>query len=162
MSSVPAPQPPQLLAVRRPPRSKTRRVVIGSTLVVLGVILLWTCGKGAYHNYRIASAAVDRFHQQLNQGDFETIYGEATDGFRGAGTRESELKFFETVHQKMGNSGKMSPRGFHINWQNNVVSVSEAFETQFTLGQAQEGFIWIIDHDEAHLQTYHIDSANLR
>jgi hypothetical protein len=164
MSSVPASQKPypSPYAGAKPPRSKARRWVIGSITVVVVAPLLWTCGRGAYHNYKITSAAVSRFHQQLDAGDVESIYGEATDEFRRWGSRESALKFLETVHQKMGNSGGTSRTGFHVNWQNNIVSVNETFDTKFALGQAQETFVWIVDHDQAHLQRYQIDSANLR
>jgi hypothetical protein len=161
MSTVPSPQSsPSFLPPQR--RSKTRQLVIGTLIGMLAAIVLWNCGKGAYHNYRLSSAAVDYFHQLLNQGDFETIYGETTDGFRRAGTRENEIKFFATVHDKMGNAGKMSAKGFHINWQNGVLSVDQVYETQFTLGQAQESFIWYIQQDQARLYSYRIDSPNLR
>jgi|SRR5580698_6530375 hypothetical protein len=161
MGVLPSQQLPSL-RVPRPKRSKTRRIVLGGLLVVVAAIMLWSCGKSAYHNYRLSAAAVDRFHEQLNQADYETIYGEATDEFRNAGTREDELKFLETVHEKMGNSGKMSARGFHMNWQGGRLSVNQVYETQFALGKAQEGFVWIIEDERPRLQTYHIDSANLR
>jgi hypothetical protein len=136
--------------------------VVGGLLSALAVGVLWSCGKSTYKNYRLADAAVDRFHQQLNQADFETIYGEATNDFRRTGTREDAIKVFELVHQKMGNSGKMSAKGFHINWQNGVLTVNQVYDTQFALGEGQEGFIWVIEHDQPRLQKYHIDSANLR
>jgi len=161
MSTVPAPQPsPSFLLPKK--RSKTKRLIAGTLIGVVAVIVLWNCGKSTYHNYRLSGAAVDHFHQLLNQGDFETIYGETTEGFRRAGSRDDEIKFFAMVHQKMGNAGTMSPKGFHINWQNGVLSVNQLFDTQFAQGQAQEGFIWFIEHDQARLQTYRIDSPNLR
>ena len=161
MNTLPTPQLPPAPAIR-PKRSKTRTVVVGTLLILLGLILLWTCGKSTYHNYHIASKAVEQFHQQLDSGDFEGIYGDTADEFRRASSRDAEIKFFETVHQKMGNSGKMSSKGFHINWQNGVLNVNQVFETEFALGRAQEGFIWVIDHDQPRLQTYRIDAANLR
>ena len=161
MGSLPPQQAPPVSVPRRQ-RSKTRRIVVAALVVAVGAILLWACGKGAYHDYRLSSAAVDRFHQQLDQGDFETIYGEATDEFRRAGSREDQIKFLALVHEKMGNSGKMSAKGFHISWQNGRQSVNQVYDTQFALGQAEEGFIWIIEQDQPHLQMYHINSSNLR
>jgi hypothetical protein len=149
--------PPAPLA-RRP---KKKRFVLFAVCLLIALSALWTCGKDAYKDYRLASAAVDQFHQQLDRGDFETIYSEATDDFRRAGTRADEINFFEMVHQKMGNSGKMSAHGFHVNWQNGRQYVSQVCGTKFALGLAQESFIWRVDEGHAHLQAYRIDSANL-
>jgi hypothetical protein len=156
------PQPTNSITLARKQRSRSKGLVFGTLFAALATILLWNCGKGAYHNYRLSSAAIDRFHQQLDQSDYETIYGDATEEFRRAGTREDELKFLEMVHQKMGNSGKMSIKGFHVNWQNGQTAVDEVFDTQFALGQARESFIWVIEHDQPRLQTYRIYSSNLR
>lgn len=161
MSTPPTPQFP-LLVPPRPKPSKRRLWIVACLAIAFSLAVVWMLGKSAYHNYRLSSAAVDRFHQQLDQGDFENIYGDATDNFRRAGTREATLKFFENVHQKMGISGKRSVKGFHVNWQNGVLTVDEVFDTEFTLGEAKEGFIWVIDHDQPRLQTYHVDAANLR
>ena len=160
MGSLPPAQPPSFTLPRRE-RSKTRRIVLPVFLVVVGGLVLWSLGKGAYQNYRLANAAVDQLHLRLDQGDYETIYGEATEEFRRAGSREDEIKFLAMVHQKMGNSGKTSFKGFHANWQNGRVIVNQVVDTQFALGQAQEGFIWVIEQDQPHLQTYRINSSNL-
>lgn|GEM_PF-3314896 len=160
MGTFSSSQPPSFSSPRQE-RSRTKRLVVGATLGLLAAIVLWNCGKGTYHNYRLSSAAVDQFHRQLNQADYEAIYGDATDAFRATGTRADALKVFEVVHQKMGDSGKMSARGFHISWQNGRTTVDQVFETQFTLGRGQESFVWIIEQDQAHLQAYHINSANL-
>jgi hypothetical protein len=143
-------------------RSKTRWIVLAGLVVVAAAMLLWSCGKGMYHNYRLSTGAVERLHRQLDQADYETIYGEATEEFRRAGSRTDEIKFLETVHQKMGNSGKISSQGFHVNWQNGRVTANQVVNTQFALGQAQEAFVWIIEQDQPRLQSYRINSPNLR
>src|SRR5450631_933245 len=97
LSSFP-PMPPAP-SVRRP---KGKWFVVIGISVVLALIFLWNLGKGFYHNYRLSSAAANQFHQELDQGDFVTIYADATDDFRRAGTRGDELKFLEMVHQKTG------------------------------------------------------------
>lgn len=131
-------------------------------LSVVVLIILWSCGKGVYHNYRLSAAAIEQFHDRLNQGDFEAIYDEATDDFRRAGTRADEIKLFDMVHHKMGISGKMSAQGFHINWRNGRLFVDQVYETQFALGQAQESFVWEIVQDQPRMQSYRIHSPNLQ
>ena len=62
----------------------------------------------------------------------------------------------------MGNLGKMSAKGFHMNWQNGRVFVNQVYDTQFALGHAREGFIWIIEKEQPRLWAYRIDSPSLR
>jgi len=137
-------------------------IVIGVLSSFLALAVLWSCGRGVYRNYRIGRAAANQFHQRLDRADYDAIYGGTTDGFRTAGSRSDQIRFLETVHKKMGNSGAMTPTGFHVNWQNGHTIINEVFNTQFAQGQAQEGFIWIIDDSNRHLQTYHIDAPQFR
>jgi hypothetical protein len=61
----------------------------------------------------------------------------------------------------MGTSGATTATGFHINRQNGNLFVNQLFTTQFTQGQAQEEFVWLIDGDQPLLQSYRIDAAQL-
>jgi hypothetical protein len=160
MSSSPAPHTFPISSPRQP--RKRAWYVIGALWIVLCLLVLWNCGKGAYHNYRLADAAVEHFHQQLDQGEFEGISGEASGELR-RGTSEADLvKLFGRVHQKMGNSGKTSIKGFHINWRNGRLYVDQVYDTQFALGQGRESFVWIVEQGQPRLQSYHIDSPNFR
>ena len=143
-------------------RPKTKWLVAFTIAAVFALIVLWSLGKSFYHNYRLSSAAVDEFHQELDRGDFVTIYGDATDDFRRAGTRGDALKFLEMVHQKMGNSAKMSAQGFHVAWRNGRLFADQVYDTQFAQGQARESFVWVIEQDRPRLESYHIDLPNLR
>jgi hypothetical protein len=153
------PAPPTQVEIRK--ASRRTWLIIGALFAFFAIIVLWTCGRGAYRNYRIARSAVDQFHQRLDRADYDSIYENATDAFRSAGSRGDEIKFFENVHQKMGNSGAISPAGFHVNWQSGHFLVDQVFITQFTQGQAQEAFVWIIDDGKPRLQTYRIDGPKL-
>jgi hypothetical protein len=147
------------------PRSKTKWIVVSSLIVVFLLILLWTCGKGVYRDYRVASAAVELFHHRLDNGDFDTIYSDAGDGFRSFGTKADQIKFLETTHQKLGNSGKTSPLGFHVNWRNRQMFVDQVYSTQFARGTAQESFVWVMEngtarHGTPRLYGYRINPAD--
>ena len=164
MSAFPPPPPPQPppFTVPRPKRSRKRVIVIGALIAVVGAIVLWSAGKGMYHNYRLSSAAVEKFHHELDLGDYDAIWEDSTDAFRGSGTRADTIKLFEMIHQKMGSSGKANSTGFHVNWQPGRANVSHVFDTAFSNGHAQEAFIWIVEQDKPRLQSYRIDSPLLR
>lgn len=158
---LPPPPPPSL----DPSAAKARRsrwILAAFAILVVASAVVWSFGRGAYRDYRMTSAAVDHFHEQLNREDYDGIYEEASDEFRRFGTRTEDAKFLATVHQKMGSSGAKSPRGFHVNWRNGHTWVDQVYETQFSLGSGQESFIWIIDRGQARLYGYHIDSTNLK
>jgi hypothetical protein len=156
------PPPPPSLDASAAKAKRNRWLLTAGAIVVVASAVVWSCGRNAYRNYRVANTAVDHFHDQLNREDYDGIYGEASDEFRRFGTRAEDAKFFATVHQKMGNSGTRSPRGFHVNWRNGHAWVDQVYETQFSLGSGQENFIWIVDQDHARLYGYHIDSTNLK
>jgi hypothetical protein len=143
----------------RVPVSKTKWIAVGVLLLLVLGIVLWSCGKGAYHDYRMSSAAVDLFHRRLDRGDFETIYAEASETFRAAGVREDQIKFLQTVHQKMGNSGTNTVQGFHLNWRNDQLLVDQVYDTKFAQGSAREDFVWLIENDRPLLYGYRVSSS---
>ena len=145
------------------PTTKSRsKLLLWLSLLGLGILLLVALlGRGAFRNYKLASAAVDHFHQQLDQGDYDAIYDGASDEFHRSSDRLTVVKFMGKVHERMGNSSKASSAGFHVNWRNGHTFVDEVLKTQFFSGQAQETFIWISEQDQLRLYSYHIDSPNI-
>jgi hypothetical protein len=136
--------------------------MIAALFAILGIVFWWSCGSSTYHNYHAARAAVEQFHQRLDRADYDGIYSETSAAFRGAGSREDEIAFFERVHQKMGAPGTMTATGFHVNWQAGYTLVDQSFNTHFAQGQAQESFVWLIDNGHALLQTYRVDAPQLQ
>lgn len=156
-----SPVPPSAIP---PARNQTfKRLIVLLCLLAFGLAtVLWAVGKRTYRNYGIASAAVDHFHQQMNNSDYDAIYEEASDEFRRSGNRPELVKFLQMVHEKMGNSGDRKAAGFHLNWSNGRGTVNQVFNTEFALGQGEESFVWVVQQDQAKLYSYRIDSANLR
>jgi len=111
--------------------------MIAALFAVLGVIVWWSCGTSVYHNYRATRSAVEQFHQYLDGADYESIYKQTSAAFRSAAT------------------------GFYINSRDGYVFVNQSFNTQFTQGQAQEAFVWLMDNGQPLLQMYRIDAPQL-
>jgi len=154
--------PPPPPAAKRTKGFWTKAIIVIALAGLIGGALVWKLGRNTYHDYQISSDAVDRFHQELNAGDYAQIYEDATDEFRRAGSREDLNKFFDNIRQKMGTAGKRNPAGFHVNWQNGRLWVDQVFNTQFEKGQGQEYFLWEIRQGQPHLYHYRVDSPNLR
>jgi hypothetical protein len=157
---LPPPPPPNLA-----PRKKfftTRRIALVVLSILAVLVILLNLAKATYQSYRWATAAVERFHRQLDQENYEAIYEEASYDFRRSGKREDEIKFLQMVHQKMGAFSKTSPAGFHVNWRTGYLYVDQVFQTTFANGEAQESFIWVIQGNRIWLYGYRINSPNLR
>jgi len=56
----------------------------------------------------------------------------------------------------------MNTQGFHVTWRNGRLFADQVYDTQFAQGQARESFVWIIEQDRPRLESYRIDSPNLR
>jgi hypothetical protein len=128
-----------------------------ATLLVLG-----TCGWGAYRQYRVVGTAVAGLHRQLDGAEYEDIYGDATEQFRSTNTRPQAIAFLQEVHDKMGASGKSSVRGLNVNVSTQGKFVHATYATEFARGQATEFFIWRMEQDQPRLWSYRVDSPNLR
>lgn len=161
MSSVPLPPLPATPSTQKK-HSRTRLIVLLCLSALVVAVILWSLGKGAFQDYRLASAAAEHFHQQLNTADFDGIYEDASDEFRQSATRDDVIKLLEKVHQRLGNAGKTSSVGFHVNWKNGRTTIDQVLETEFANGHAQENFVWITQQDQFQLYNYHIDSPLLR
>lgn len=140
-------------------------LLVGS---VAALLLLGTCGRSQYRLYKLVNNAVSRFHGQLDQAEYEEIYGDATDQFRNSGSRQDAIAFLKTVHEKMGSSKKFSMRGLNTTKSFNYKTaaretfVTAIYLTNFTEGEATESFLWRIDPYQPRLVKYRIDSPNLR
>lgn len=159
MSAWPAIPPPPPPKPRRRLAAKVIAFVVLSGLI--GAALIWKAGKSSFHNYQIASGAVEHFHHQMNLGDYDQIYDEASEEFRRSITREDLTRFFEKIQNNMGSVGEPRSLGFHVNWRSKAVWVDQTFNTQFLHGSAQEYFVWKIEQDQPRLYNYRIDSPNL-
>ena len=143
------------------PAERRRRERNPVTWIVIGVvvlIVLYSCGQSAYRLYRIADAGTTRVHQQLNQAQYEDIYGDATDAFRSKGSRGESLAFLEKVHQTMGDAHRAKLRGFNVNRNTSTTMVTLVYATTFDKGDANEQFVWQIQDETAKLYGYHIDA----
>ena len=151
--------PPPTIPVTRP--SSLIKWLLGLGALCL-VVLGWSCGTHFYRDYVVCRSAVDRFHQHLNRGEYESIYSEASDDFRSEAPKSDEIKVLETVHEKMGIAGTVKPLGFHVNSNTKGTLANQVYETEFSLGKAEEQFVWRIDGSIALLVSYHAESPNFR
>ena len=111
-------------------------------------------GKGA------AEAGVKQFHEQLNKGDFKSIYAASHADLKKASTEKDFVALLEAVHRKLGLVQSSEPNGWHIN-ANIQTNVLLSYKTKFAEGDGIETFNYRIEGEKAVLVGYNIASNAL-
>ena len=159
-----SPTPPIPAIEQKPSSGLQFRFSWKWTLVIVAVglmVLMWQCGWAMMTGKKLSDAAVAHFHQQLDAGQFEAIYDEASEAFKTGGDRDQLLKFLEAVHRKLGHPGKTSFANMNVNTNTNGTFTAVSYTTDFEHGSATETFTWIKSGGNLKLYRYHIESSAL-
>lgn len=130
-------------------------------LLVLVVWGMWQCGSALRMGARLAEPAVQQFHQELDAGQFESICGQAADGFCASGADGETMRFLKGVHEKLGNTGAAKRGGMNVNSTTNGTFLTIQYDTTFALGPAVETFTWIKNGNTLKLYRYNLQSNAL-
>jgi len=124
-----------------------------------GLALLAGCSVG--NDLPRADAGVADFHRELNAGQFQAIYNNASADMKGASTPDSMVKLFDAIHRKLGGfqSGARASWNDTINTSGHFVTIN--YSATYTAGPADENFVFRIEGDRALLAGYHINSMAL-
>jgi len=128
-------------------------------LLTLVVALQLSCGvKKGKEN---AERAVEKFHSQLNAGQFQEIYTESDEAFRKAVTQEQALQLFDAVRRKLGTVQQAKLSGWHVNATPGGTAVTLGYEVDFSEGKGTEQFVYHVTGDKALLLNYNVNSPLL-
>ena len=122
---------------------------------------MWQCGSALVQGRKLADAAVRRFHEQLNAGDFEGIYRDADQGFKTDQGHDESIRFLEAVHRKLGLAGPETRLNLRVETNPGGTFLSTQYATAFAAGTATETFIWVKSGGMLKLNGYHIESNAL-
>ncbi|WP_309602871.1 hypothetical protein [Sphingomonas sp.] len=105
--------------------------------------------------------AIDVFHQQLNQGAFDTIYATASPKFRAVATGPDFTKFMTAVHTKLGAYEHGKNEGWRVNYNTSGNNVVVQYKSHFTKGDAVETFTFDMGKPKPKMIGYNINSPTL-
>lgn len=133
---------------------------MGVLILLAGLVFLQGCGNMT-HAKDAATAAVEKFHAELNSAAFDVIWNGTDDAFRSGTKRETFMKVLDAVHRKLGrvtqtNTGDWSVRNFNL--RTVVILVQK---TQFEHGAATETFTYAWHDQTVSLRAYNIQSLDL-
>jgi hypothetical protein len=133
---------------------------IAVTLVLIA-ILFWRCGTGLIEGRQLSANGVQQFHALLNTGQHEQIYDGASDAFRSGGSKQDLIKFFQSIHRKLGDAGSSTLNRLNVAATPTGTYITAVYRTTFMEGEAVETFTWLKSGHAVVLNGYNIQSMKL-
>lgn len=109
----------------------------------------------------VAEQAVQAFHLQFNQGEFEQIYNASRSEFKEAAPEDKYLPFMQTVHRKLGAYQSQTETGWTTKTSPKGQILVLSYNSVFEKGGAVETFTFLIIDSSAKLMGYNIESPIL-
>ncbi len=129
-------------------------------VLCLGMLLVFACAARESKDTS-ETRAVPAFHARYDHSDFEAIYRDATDEFRGSMSKDEYLKFMSTVRRKLGSVKSSKRQTWNVNVTMTGTNVTLTFETEFERGKGTETFSFVDRGDGPKLIGYRINSNAL-
>lgn len=133
----------------------------GAVTAIFLILFLWQCGSAFYSGYIYGDGVAQRFHEQLNAGQYEEICSEADPAFSRWRAPDGALHFLEQLHGKLGDAGAAKQIHINVNITTGGTFVTSAFDTQFDHGEAEETFVWRKSGLNLRLYRYNVQSSVL-
>ena len=108
-----------------------------------------------------ADKAVAKFHDLYNDSEFEAIYSASHPDFQAVQPKDTALKFFASVREKLGEVESSSRTGWNASSVNLKTNITLTFATEFENGSAMESFSYQIKDDTATLCGWNLNSDDL-
>ena len=141
---------------------KARRILWKWSIAALAgllLFLLWQGGSALYSGHKLADKAAQRFHSQLNSGEYEDICSEAADeAFAEEDKHDQFIHFLDSIHRKLGRAGTAKQIHINVNVTGSGTFVTSQFSTEFEQGLADETFVWRKDGKLFKLYRYNVQS----
>lgn len=141
-----------------------KRILWKWSLLVCACLLvygMWQCGSALFAGAKLADAAVQRFHSELNSGDFEQICSEADPDFSKSDKHDELIGFLQGIHKKLGNATSEKRLNLNVRSTTNGTFISADFSSQYDSGSATETFVWRKSSGTLKLYNYNVQSKAL-
>ena len=127
--------------------------------LIVSLLLLSACSGGEQTEQ--ANAAIERFHADLNRGDFGQIYARTDPEWKQSSPEKASTQLFSGIRRKLGQFKSSKQIGWKVNYGTNGTLVVVQHESVFEKGPAQETFTYRITQGNPRLLGYNINSNAL-
>jgi hypothetical protein len=149
-----------LTSDRPKPKRRYGWIIIMAVLTALFLVGLYECGTGLVGGMKSADAGIAQLHERYNREAYNEIIDESDPRFQTL-SRPDLLKFFNSVHRKLGSAVETSCTFVNVNATTEGTFVRATFSTKFERAQGMETVVWRRNGDELRLVGYNIQSNAL-
>ncbi len=110
--------------------------------LAVSIFYVWQCGSAFVNGRNLADTAVRQFHEELNEGRYQDILGQADEGFSDGATDQDPLKFFSGLHAKLGDADAATLVSLKVDIGFGDSLLVCEYNTTFAAGSAVETFTW--------------------
>jgi hypothetical protein len=108
-----------------------------------------------------AEAEVTKFHAALGDARFGEIYAAAAEDLKSKATEPQFTELLDAVNRKLGKVKTTQHSGWKVNYSTSGNYVTLVDNTTYEHGEADEQFVYRMQHKDARLAGYHINSNAL-
>ena len=130
-------------------------LILVALLLALGSACSLTKGKG------IAEAAVVKFHDRFNAGQYHEIYEQADQALKKSASEDDFITLLEAVRRKLGTVKQAHSSGWGINTTLAGTMATLSYDVDFSEGKGNEQFVFHVSGDKAALYHYNVTSPLL-
>jgi hypothetical protein len=141
MNSEPQSPAPNVGHTANPPKRILWKWSLAIAAIVL-LFLMWQLGSALYSGPKLSDTAVQRFHDELNRGQYDEICREGDEGFHQGERHDDLLRFLQLVHTRLGNLEISKQVNLHVKAGTGGTFLTSQYSSHFTQGQAMETFTW--------------------
>lgn len=131
------------------------------TIAMIVILLIFSGCSDLATAKPAAEAAVLKFHNKYNTGDFKSIFENADQDFKKGVSFDNFILFMKAVHSKLGKVKSTENQNWRVGNFNLKTFVSLQQKTEFEKGIAVESFNYRIENEKAILVGYNINSRDL-
>jgi hypothetical protein len=157
------PSPADAAALAQLKRDDRKRLLwsLLITAVIL-LLLLWRLGIASHPIASASDAAVEEFHQKLNNEQYHEIYSQADRVFRDSANEEQYTEFLRGIRVYLGKTETSRRQSVRIYRNREGSFALLTYQTKFEHGTRTESFTWKLDGERLVLAGYNINSGERR
>jgi uncharacterized protein DUF4019 len=145
---------------RPEPKRRWGWMFVMAVLSALFLFGLYECGTGLVGGMKSAEAGIAQLHERYNREAYNEIIDESDPRFQTL-SRQDLLKFFNSVHRKLGPVLETKRTFVNVNATTEGTFVRATFSTKFERAEGVETVVWRRDRGELRLVGYNIQSNAL-